>query len=74
MMDSVGYETSPTGTQVNTVVLAFTVVAGLVVTLRLFARVILTSLFGFEDAFVIIAMVSTTDPLCESARNPADHL
>jgi hypothetical protein len=61
-MVTASYEASPTGTQVNTVVLAFTVVAGLVVTLRLFARIFLTSLFGLEDAFIIIAMVSTTDP------------
>jgi hypothetical protein len=72
-MDSVGYESFPTGTQVNTVVLALTVVAGLVGSLRLFARIILTSLFGLEDAFVIIAMVSTTDPLHRSIRNSADH-
>lgn len=72
-MDSVRYEASPIGTQVNTVVLAFTVFAGLVVSLRLFARIILTSLFGLEDAFIIVAMVNTTTVFHASRQKSADY-
>lgn len=59
-MDAGIYEAPPVATQVNTIVLAFTVVAGLIVSLRLFARIFLTSLFGPEDIFIVLAMVSAT--------------
>jgi hypothetical protein len=59
-MDVSDYEAPPIATRVNTIVLAFTVVAGLVVSLRLFARIILTSLFGLEDVCIVLAMVRST--------------
>jgi hypothetical protein len=57
-MEAERHEVSPAGTRVNTIVLAFTVVAGLVVSLRLFARVFLTKLSGLEDVWIVLAMVS----------------
>jgi hypothetical protein len=57
-MDNDLHEASPVGTRTNTVVLAFTVIAGLVVTLRLFGRMIPTRLSGLEDVWIVIAMVS----------------
>lgn len=48
---------SPTGIRVNTIVLAFTLVAGTVVFLRLFTRVVLTKGAGFEDVCIALAMV-----------------
>jgi hypothetical protein len=59
-MDNDLHEASPVGTRTNTVVLAFTVIAGLVVTLRLFGRVIPTRLSGLEDVWIVIAMVGST--------------
>ena len=59
-MDAGIYEAPPVATEVNTIALAFTVVAGLIVSLRLFARIFLTSLFGPEDVFIVLAMVSAT--------------
>jgi hypothetical protein len=57
-MDNDLHEASPAGTRTNTVVLAFNVIAGLVVTLRLFGRMIPTRLSGLEDVWIVIAMVS----------------
>ncbi|KAH4988872.1 hypothetical protein HBI76_083620 [Parastagonospora nodorum] len=55
-MDAGIYEAPPVANQVNTIVLAFTVVAGLIVSLRLFARIFLISLFGPEDVLIVLAM------------------
>lgn len=49
---------STTGIQVNTIVLAFTLVAGMVVFLRLFAKLAVSKSSGFEDIYIVIAMVS----------------
>lgn len=57
-MDESGLEASPAGTRVNSIVLALTVVAGLVVSLRMFARLLLTRLSGLEDLWIVLAMVS----------------
>jgi hypothetical protein len=56
-MDNDRYETSPNGTCTNTIVLAFTVFAGLVVSLRLFGRLIPTTISGLEDIWIVIALV-----------------
>lgn len=48
---------SPAGVRVNTIVLAFTLVAGTVVFLRLFTRLVLTKGAGLEDACIAAAMV-----------------
>ncbi|KAH8708581.1 hypothetical protein GQ44DRAFT_627624 [Phaeosphaeriaceae sp. PMI808] len=48
---------TPAGTRVTTIALAFTLVAGMVVFLRLFARLLLTRVAGFEDAGMVFAMV-----------------
>ena len=48
---------SPAGTRVNTIVLAFTLVAGMVVFLRVFTRFALTRGAGLEDASIALAMV-----------------
>lgn len=47
-----------TATRINTVVLVFTLVSGLVVFLRLFTRFVLSKAAGLEDACIAIAMVS----------------
>jgi hypothetical protein len=60
VMDFTGTETqlaSSAGTRVNTIVLAFTAIAGIFVFLRLFARFILTRVSGFDDVCIILAMV-----------------
>jgi hypothetical protein len=59
-MDTDRHEASPVGTRTNTVILAFTVVAGLVVTLRIFGRLIPTRLSGLEDVWIVAALVSST--------------
>jgi hypothetical protein len=51
-------EAAPDGIRVNTITLAFTLVAGTIVFLRLFTRFVLTKGAGFEDALIAIAMVS----------------
>jgi hypothetical protein len=51
---------SPAGIRVNTIVLAFTLVAGTVVFLRLFTRLVLTKGAGFEDVCIAFAMVCYT--------------
>ena len=57
------YMASPAGIRVNTVVLTFTLVAGLVVFLRLFTRIFLVRKAPCEDACVALAMVnSSPDP------------
>jgi hypothetical protein len=48
---------SPAGIRVNTIILAFTLIAGTVVFLRLFTRLVLTKGAGFEDVCIAIAMV-----------------
>lgn len=48
---------SPAGIRVNTIVLAFTLVAGTVVFLRIFTRLVLTKGAGFEDVCIAFAMV-----------------
>ncbi|KAH7399125.1 hypothetical protein DE146DRAFT_523894 [Phaeosphaeria sp. MPI-PUGE-AT-0046c] len=55
-MDESGLDASPAGTRVNSIVLAFTVVAGLVVSLRMFARILLKRVSGFEDLWIVLAM------------------
>jgi hypothetical protein len=60
IMETDRHEASPIGTRTNTVVLAFTVIAGLVVTLRIFGRLIPTRLSGLEDVWIVIALVSFT--------------
>lgn len=50
---------TPAGTRVTTISLAFTLVAGMVVFLRLFARLVLIRTCGFEDAGIVIAMVKS---------------
>jgi hypothetical protein len=60
IMDTDRHEASPIGTRTNTVVLAFTVIAGLVVTLRIFGRLIPTRLSGVEDVWIVAALVSST--------------
>ncbi|CAO2650904.1 Nn.00g092010.m01.CDS01 [Neocucurbitaria sp. VM-36] len=47
---------SSAGIRLNTIVLAFTLVAGMVVFLRLFTRLVLTRAAGFEDACIVLAM------------------
>ena len=44
---------------VNAVVLVFTLISGLAIFLRLFMRVVLLRKAGFEDAWIMLAMVST---------------
>ena len=52
-------EASPDGVRVNTITLAFTLLAGTIVFLRLFTRLVLTKGAGFEDALIAIAMVTS---------------
>lgn len=59
-MEESGIDASPAGTRVNSIVLAFTVVAGLVVSLRMFARLLLTRVTGLEDLWIVLAMVGST--------------
>lgn len=49
---------TPAGTRVNIIVLAFTLVSGLVVFLRLFTRLVISRGAGPEDACIVFAMVS----------------
>ncbi|KAF1832109.1 hypothetical protein BDW02DRAFT_581484 [Decorospora gaudefroyi] len=48
---------TPAGLRVNTIVLAFTLVSGLVVFLRMFTRLALSKRAGFGDACIVLAMV-----------------
>jgi hypothetical protein len=60
MMDNMEVDVhtaTPTGSRVATVVLVFTVIAGIVVFLRLFARTILHRVAGLEDACIVLALV-----------------
>jgi hypothetical protein len=59
-MDMDSHVASPAGTRVATIVLAFTLVSGTVVFLRLFTRLVLTKVSGFEDACIVLAMVNST--------------
>jgi hypothetical protein len=52
---------TPAGTRVNIIVLAFTLVAGLVVFLRLFTRLVISKGAGLEDACIVFAMVSKSE-------------
>jgi hypothetical protein len=49
---------TPAGTRVNIIVLAFTLVSGLIVFLRLFTRLVISKGAGLEDACIVFAMVS----------------
>ena len=49
---------TPAGVRVNTVVLAFTLVSGMIVFLRLFTRLVISRSAGLEDLCIVIAMVS----------------
>jgi hypothetical protein len=49
---------TPAGTRVNIIVLAFTLISGLVVFLRLFTRLVISKGAGPEDACIVFAMVS----------------
>jgi hypothetical protein len=48
---------TPAGTRVNIIVLAFTLVSGLIVFLRLFTRLVISKGAGLEDACIVVAMV-----------------
>ena len=54
----------PAGIRVNTIVLAFTLIAGTVVFLRLFTRLVLTKGAGLEDVCIATAMVCWSLPVC----------
>jgi hypothetical protein len=49
---------TPAGVRVNSIVLAFTLVAGMIVFLRMFTRFYINKRAGFEDACIGFAMVS----------------
>jgi hypothetical protein len=49
---------TPAGLRVNTIVLAFTLVSGMTVFLRMFSRIIILKSAGFEDVCIGFAMVS----------------
>ena len=49
---------TPAGVRVNTIVLAFTLVSGMIVFLRLFTRLVISRSAGLEDLCIVIAMVS----------------
>ena len=49
---------TPAGTRVNIIVLAFTLVSGMVVFLRLFTRLAISKKAGQEDAYIVLAMVN----------------
>ncbi|USP80948.1 uncharacterized protein yc1106_08222 [Curvularia clavata] len=48
---------TPAGIRVNIIVLAFTLVSGLVVFLRLFTRLVISKNAGLEDACIVLAMI-----------------
>ncbi|KAF2036257.1 hypothetical protein EK21DRAFT_52355 [Setomelanomma holmii] len=50
------HNASPAGIQVNTIVLTFTLVAGMIVFLRLFTRLVLSRMAGFEDICIVGSM------------------
>jgi hypothetical protein len=56
----------PIGTRVTKTVLTFTIVTGIVVFLRLFTRMVLNKMSGFEDACVVLAMVGLPKPMITS--------
>jgi hypothetical protein len=49
---------TPAGLRVNTIVLAFTLVSGMIVFLRMFTRLVISKGAGFEDVCIVLAMVS----------------
>lgn len=49
---------TPAGTRVNIIVLAFTLVSGMVVFLRLFTRLVISKKAGQEDTYIVLAMVN----------------
>jgi hypothetical protein len=51
---------TPAGTRVTGIVLAFTLIAGTVVCLRMYTRLVLTRVTGFEDVCIFLAMVRRT--------------
>ncbi|KAH7075445.1 hypothetical protein BKA63DRAFT_297331 [Paraphoma chrysanthemicola] len=80
-MDINDHNTSPAGIQVNTVVLTFTLVAGLVVFLRLFTRLLLSRMVGLEDLCICIAMtlslvltVKTSEQVMHGLGRPQSEL
>jgi hypothetical protein len=54
---------TPAGLRVNTIVLAFTLVSGMVVFLRMFTRLVISKGAGFEDVCIAFAMVSNAGML-----------
>jgi hypothetical protein len=54
---------TPAGLRVNTIVLAFTLVSGMVVFLRMFTRLVISKGAGFEDVCIGFAMVSNAEML-----------
>jgi hypothetical protein len=61
-MDNDRHEASTGSTRINTIVLAFTVVTGLLVTMRLFGRLIPTRISGVEDIWIVVALVGSMTP------------
>jgi hypothetical protein len=61
-MDNDRHEASTGSTRINTIVLAFTVVTGLLVTMRLFGRLIPTRIPGVEDIWIVVALVGSMTP------------
>jgi hypothetical protein len=61
-MEVAVHTASAAGSRVTTVVLAFTVIAGIVVFLRLFARMILHRLSGLEDACILVCFPRNITP------------
>jgi hypothetical protein len=53
---------SPAGIRVNIIVLAFTLVSSMTVFLRLFTRLVISRMAGWEDACIVMAMVSGQYP------------
>ncbi|KAF1938894.1 hypothetical protein EJ02DRAFT_270253 [Clathrospora elynae] len=56
-MDS--HVATPAGTRVNSIVLSFTLIAGVIVFLRMFTRLVLTKRAGLEDVCIVFSMVSS---------------
>jgi hypothetical protein len=61
-MDNDRHKASTGSTRINTIVLAFTVVTGLLVTMRLFGRLIPTRISGVEDIWIVVALVGSMTP------------
>jgi hypothetical protein len=59
---------TPAGLRVNTIVLAFTLVSGIIVFLRMFTRLVISKGAGFEDVCIVLAMVSNPWTTSASTR------